>query len=97
MALVDLFIFRIYNYLIFYGSIFSSHWSFILKRQNLLKNIFVFVRFVCIVMMLAGLAGIISAVAERSNSLSELTLLEERSSRANELERYLKKDENKYE
>ena len=48
-------------------------------------------------MMLAGLAGIISAVAERSNSLSELTLLEERSSRANELERYLKKDENKYE
>lgn len=68
-----------------------------MKRQNLLKNIFVFVRFVCIVMMLAGLAGIISAVAERSNSLSELTLLEERSSRANELERYLKKDENKYE
>ena len=47
-------------------------------------------------MMLAGLAGIISAVVERSNSLSELTLLEERSSRANELERYLKKDENKY-
>ena len=38
-------------------------------------------------MMLAGLAGIISAAAERSNSLSELTLLEERSSRANELER----------
>ena len=47
-------------------------------------------------MMLAGLAGIISAVAERSASLSELTLLEERSSRANELETYLKKDERKY-
>ena len=47
-------------------------------------------------MMLAGLAGILSAVAERSNSLSELTLLEERSSLANELERYLEKDENKY-
>ena len=67
-----------------------------MKRQNLSKSSFVFVRFVCIVMMIAGLAGIISAVVERNTFLSELSILSDRNTHAKELETHLENDGRKY-